>query len=86
MNINKIKILNDNYEFLIDNDDYIDLHDSPQQYLISYSYIHPLTQIASELIKLNIEFSHHLCPISDESYLLINKKQFTNLEIQYKTY
>ena len=45
ININKIKILTDNYEFLIDNDDYIDLHKSPQQYLISYSYIHPLTQI-----------------------------------------
>ena len=79
ININKIKILTDNYEFLIDNDDYINLHESPQQYLISYSYIHPLTQIASELIKLNIEFTHHNCPISDESYLLINKNNFINI-------
>ena len=33
-------------------------------------------EISEELINWNIEFSHHACPISDESYLLINKNQF----------
>ena len=74
-NISKLPKLNNNFEFLIDNIDYIDLHSDPSAYLICYSYIHNIIEISTELIKYNIEFSHHACPISDESYLLINQNQ-----------
>jgi hypothetical protein len=75
LNLTNLPILNNNHEQLIDNEDYIDLHSNPSQYLISYSYIHNIIDISTELIINNIEFSHHLCPISDESYLLININQ-----------
>ncbi len=73
---NQLSKLNNNFEYLIDNIDYIDLHSNPSQYLIVYSYIHNIIEISEELINWNIEFSHHACPISDESYLLINSNQF----------
>ena len=75
LKLNQLPKLNNNYEYLIDNIDYTDLHSNPSQYLIVYSYIHNIIEISTELIIKNIEFSHHLCPLSDESYLLINKNQ-----------
>jgi hypothetical protein len=75
INLTNLPILNNNHEQLIDNLDYIDLHSNPSQYLIVYSYIHNLIDISTELIINNIEFSHYPCPISDESYILININQ-----------
>ena len=77
INLNKLPILNSNHEWLIDNEDYTD-HlniNNPDNYLIVYSYIHNIIDVTTELIKYNIEFSHQLCHMSDESYLLINIKQ-----------
>jgi len=72
-----LPILNNNHEWLIDNDDYVD-HlnlNNPQDYLIVYSYIHDIIDVTKELIQYNIEFTHKICHLSDESYLLINIKQ-----------
>ena len=77
LDLNKLPILNDNHEWLIDNDDYTS-HlniDNPDNYLIVYSFIHNIMKVSKELIKYNVEFSHQLCHLSDESYLLINIKQ-----------
>ena len=79
-NINKLPHLSDNFDYLIDNDDYNTLHDNPSDYLIVYEYSHPILDISSELIRFNIEFSHHICLLSDNSYLLINTNQLTNIE------
>ena len=76
LNLNNLPILNDNHEWLIDNDDYVD-HlnlNNPQDYLIVYSYSHDFLEVIQELIAYNIEFSHQRCHLSDESYLLINIK------------
>jgi hypothetical protein len=78
-NINKLPQLSDNFDYLIDNDDYNTLHDNPSDYLIVYEYSHPILDITRELILNNIEFSHHICQLSDNSYLLININQFTNV-------
>ena len=80
LNINKLPILNNNHEYLIDNDDYSELYErlnmkDMEDYLIVYSYIHDIIDVTKELIQYNIEFSHHSCHLSDESYLLINIKQ-----------
>ena len=69
-----LPIINNNYEYLIDNDDYNSLIDRPQDYLIVYSYIHDILDVAKELICNNIEFTHKLCHLSDETYLLIKYK------------
>ena len=77
LDLTKLPILNNNHEYLIDNDDYVDhlnLNNS-DDYLIVYSYIHDIIDVTTELIQYNIEFSHQLCHLSDESYLLINIKQ-----------
>jgi len=77
LNINKLPVLNNNHEWLIDNDDYTD-HlnlNNPDNYLIVYSFIHDIHEVTKELINNNIEFSHHSCHLSDESYLLINITQ-----------
>ena len=77
LDLTKLPILNNNHEYLIDNDDYVDhlnLNNS-DDYLIVYSYIHDIIAVTTELIQYNIEFSHQLCHLSDESYLLINIKQ-----------
>ena len=79
-NINKLPHLSDNFDYLIDNDDYNTLHDNPSDYLIVYEYSHPILDISSELIRFNIEFSHHICQLSDNSYLLINTNQLTNIK------
>ena len=76
INLNKLPILNNNHEYLIDNNDYNTLIDQPQNYLIVYSYIHNIIEVSTELIKYNIEFSHHTCHLSDETYLLININQY----------
>ena len=77
LDLNKLPILNNNHEWLIDNDDYVD-HlnlNNPQDYLIVYSYIHDIIDVTKESIQYNIEFSHQLCHMSDESYLVINITQ-----------
>ena len=85
MNITKLPQLNNNHEYLIDNPDYSELFErlnySIEDYLIVYSYIHDLLDVTKELIINNVEFSHHSCHLSDESYLIINYKE-ENLHIQ----
>ena len=73
--IDKLPLLSDNHEYLIDNPDYSSPN-TANEYLIVYENIHPLLDVARELILNNIEFSHHICHLSDNSYLLINKFQF----------
>ena len=84
MNINKLPQLNNNHEYLIDNPDYSELFErlnyNTEDYLIVYSYIHDIFDVTKELINNNVEFSHHSCHLSDESYLLINFKE-ENLHI-----
>lgn len=80
LNLNKLPELNENHEYLVDNLDYSELHErlnmkNMEDYLIVYSFIHNIQKVAKELIRYNIEFSHHSCHLSDESYLLINEKQ-----------
>ncbi len=81
VDIKKLPLLLENHEYLIDNPDY----NSPNpenEYLIVYEYSHPLLNISCELILNNIEFSHHICHLSDNSYLLINTNQ---LELDEQT-
>jgi len=84
LNINKLPQLNNNHEYLIDNPDYSELFErlnyNTENYLIVYSYIHDIFDVTKELINNNVEFSHHSCHLSDESYLLINYKE-ENLHI-----
>ena len=84
MNITKLPQLNNNHEYLIDNEDYSELFErlnyNTEDYLIVYSYIHDIFDVTKELINNNVEFSHHSCHLSDESYLLINFKE-ENLHI-----
>ena len=80
IDLTKLPILNDNHEYLIDNDDYCELYErlnfpNIDEYLIVYSYSHDFLEVIKELIAFNIEFSHQSCHLSDESYLLINIKQ-----------
>jgi hypothetical protein len=79
LNLNKLPILNDNSEYLIDNSDYSELFErlnyNTEDYLIVYSYNSDFLETITELISYNIEFSHHSCHLSDESYLLINIQQ-----------
>ena len=68
-------------EYLSDNPDYSELFTrikpdlKQEDYLIVYSYIHNIKAVVNELIENNIEFEHHSCHLSDESYLLINENQ-----------
>ena len=84
MNITKLPQLNNNHEYLIDNPDYSELFErlnyNIEDYLIVYSYIHDIFDVTKELINNNVEFSHHSCHLSDESYILINYKE-ENLHI-----
>ena len=80
LNLNNLPILNTNHEYLIDNSDYSELYErlnmkDMEDYLIVYSFIHDIFDVTTELIQYNVEFSHHSCHLSDESYLLINIKQ-----------
>ena len=80
LDLTKLPVLNDNHEYLIDNEDYSELYQrinfkNIEDYLIVYSYIHNLIEVSTELIKYNVEFSHQNCHLSDETYLLINIKQ-----------
>ena len=80
LDLTKLPILNDNHEYLIDNPDYSELYErlnmkNMEDYLIVYSFIHNIMKVSKELIKYNVEFSHHSCHLSDESYLLINIQQ-----------
>jgi len=79
INLNKLPKLNENHEYLTDNPDYSELHErlnmkNMEDYLIVYSYIHDIKEVAWELIKHGIEFSYHFCHLSDESYLLVKQK------------
>ena len=79
INLTKLPVLNDNSEYLIDNSDYSELFErlnyNTEEYLIVYSYNSDFLITIQELIQYNIEFSHHSCHLSDESYLLINIQQ-----------
>ena len=79
LNLNKLPILNNNHEYLIDNPDYSELFErlnyDTENYLIVYSFIHDIIDVSTELIQYNVEFSHHSCHLSDELYLLININQ-----------
>ena len=79
INLTKLPILNNNSEYLIDNSDYSELFErlnyNTEDYLIVYSYNSDFLETITELISYNIEFSHHSCHLSDESYLLININQ-----------
>ena len=80
INLTKLPILNENHEYLIDNSDYSELFErlnyNTEDYLIVYSYSTDFLEVITELISYNIEFSHHSCHLSDESYLLININQY----------
>ena len=80
LDLTKLPVLNNNHEYLIDNPDYSELYErlnmkDMEDQLIVYSYIHDMIDVVKELINYNIEFSHHSCHLSDESYLLINVLQ-----------
>ena len=79
LDLTKLPVLNNNSEYLIDNSDYSELFErlnyNTEDYLIVYSFIHDIIDVSTELIKYNVEFSHHSCHLSDESYLLINIQQ-----------
>ena len=79
LDLTKLPVLNNNHEYLIDNPDYSELFErlnyNTEDYLIVYSFIHDMHEVTKELINYNIEFSHHSCHLSDESYLLINITQ-----------
>ena len=79
INLTKLPVLNDNSEYLIDNSDYSELFErlnyNTEDYLIVYSYNSDFLEVITELISYNIEFSHHSCHLSDESYLIINITQ-----------
>jgi hypothetical protein len=80
LDLTKLPELNNTHEYLIDNPDYSELYErlnmkDMEDYLIVYSYLHNVSEVANELINNNVEFSHHSCHLSDESYLLINIKQ-----------
>ena len=79
LDLTKLPVLNDNHEYLIDNPDYSELFErlnyDTENYLIVYSFIHDIIDVSTELIQYNVEFSHHSCHLSDESYLLININQ-----------
>ena len=69
--------LTDEYDLLIDNEEYLE-HlqlENPEDYIVVYSYLTDLIPIANNFIKHGIEFQHLNCPLSDESFLLINFKQ-----------
>ena len=76
INLTKLPILNNNSEYLIHSADYSELFErlnyNTEDYLIVYSYNSDFLEVIQELISFNIEFSHHSCHLSDESYLLIN--------------
>ena len=80
LDLTKLPELNNTHEYLIDNPDYSELYErlnmkNMEDYLIVYSYLHNVAEVANELINNNVEFSHKSCPLSDESYLLINITQ-----------
>ena len=79
LDLTKLPVLNNNSEYLIDNSDYSELFErlnyNTEDYLIVYSYNSDFLETIQELISYNIEFSHHSCHLSDESYLLINITQ-----------
>ncbi len=79
LNLTNLPVLNNNHEYLIDNDDYFmkakTIPGQESDYLIVYSYSSDFLSVIQELISFNIEFSHHPDHLSDESYLLININQ-----------
>jgi len=79
INLTKLPVLNNNHEWLMDNEDYSELFErlnyKTEDHLIVYSYSTDFLEVITELVKFNIEFSHHSCHLSDESYLLIDINQ-----------
>ncbi len=79
LDLTKLPVLNNNHEYLMDNEDYSELFErlnyKTEDYLIVYSYSHDFLEVVLELIKYNIEFTHQSCHLSDESYLIIDITQ-----------
>ena len=79
LDLTKLPVLNENHEWLIDNEEYLmtakTVARQESDYLIIYSYSTDFLSVIQELISHNIEFSHHPDHLSDESYLLINTNQ-----------
>ena len=79
LNPDKLPVLSENYEYLIDNPDYSELYErlnvEIEDYIIVYSYIHDMLEVIKELVNYNIEFAHKACHLSSESYLLIDITQ-----------
>jgi len=72
-----LQTLSEEIDLLIDNEEYVE-HlqlENPEDYIVVYSYLTDLIPIANNFIKYGIEFQHLNCPLSDESFLLINFKQ-----------
>ncbi len=72
-----LQTLSEEIDLLIDNEEYVE-HlqlENPEDYIVVYSYLTDLQPIANNFIKYGIEFQHLNCPLSDESFLLINFKQ-----------
>jgi hypothetical protein len=79
LDLTKLPILEKNHEWLMDSEDYSELFErlnyNTCDYLIVYSYSTDFLEVITELVSFNIEFSHHSCHLSDESYLLIETRQ-----------
>ena len=66
------KLMNSEYHFLTDTQEY-ELHkDFDEDSLIVYEYTSNLLEISKELILNNIPFSHHISKDVQLSYLIIN--------------
>ena len=66
------KLMNSEYHFLIDTQEY-ELHkDFDKDSLIVYEYTSNLLEISNELILNNIPFSHHISKDVELSYLIID--------------
>ena len=77
----KLNLFTNNFQYLEDDQEYIDALniEKPEEYLIIYSNLSPIIEIATELITNNISFSHHEDPIAgQESYLLIHRDEVLN--------
>ena len=60
LDLTKLPELNNTHEYLIDNPDYSELYErlnmkNMEDYLIVYSYLHNVAEVAIELINNNIE-------------------------------
>ena len=66
------KLINSEYHFLIDTDEYELHNDFDKDSLIVYEYTSNLFEISKELIMNNIPFSHYIDKNVELSYLIID--------------